>query len=43
MDLDFRILLVLGPVALAASWAGFNIFRAALQQLKNFNEEQRGR
>jgi photosystem II PsbY protein len=43
MDLDFRILLVLGPVALAASWAGFNIFRAALQQLQTFNEEQRGR
>jgi photosystem II PsbY protein len=39
MDLDFRILLVLGPVALAAGWAGFNIFRAALQQFQRFSEK----
>ncbi|MFM2431271.1 MAG: hypothetical protein RLZZ511_2484 [Cyanobacteriota bacterium] len=36
MDIDFRLALVLGPLALAAGWAGFNIFRAALQQVQNF-------
>ncbi|MGI8935803.1 MAG: photosystem II protein Y, partial [Phormidesmis sp.] len=29
MDLDFRVVAVLSPVLIAASWAGFNIFRAA--------------
>jgi photosystem II PsbY protein len=39
MDIDFRIALVLAPLAVAASWAGFNIFRAALQQIKNFTSK----
>ncbi len=36
MDIDFRVALVLAPLAIAAGWAGFNIFRAALQQVQNF-------
>ncbi|MEL6138630.1 MAG: photosystem II protein Y [Cyanobacteria bacterium J06626_23] len=36
MDLDFRIVAVLAPIALAAGWAGFNIFRAALGQIQTF-------
>lgn len=36
MDFDFRIVAVLAPLAVAASWAGFNIFRAALQQIQLF-------
>ena len=35
MDLDFRIVAVLAPIALAAGWAGFNIFRAALNQFQD--------
>ncbi|MGF1521443.1 MAG: photosystem II protein Y [Leptolyngbyaceae cyanobacterium] len=34
--MDWRILLVLTPIALAASWALFNIGRAALGQLQAF-------
>jgi photosystem II PsbY protein len=34
--MDTRLLIVLAPLALAAGWAGFNIFRAALQQVQNF-------
>lgn len=40
MDLDFRILAVLAPVILAASWAGFNIGRAALSQLQSFLQDR---
>ncbi|MBE9077497.1 photosystem II protein Y [Romeria aff. gracilis LEGE 07310] len=36
MDFDFRILAVLAPIAIAASWAGFNIFKAALGQVQEF-------
>ena len=36
MDLDFRIVAVLAPLLIAASWAGFNIFRAALGQVQGF-------
>tara|TARA_B100001057_G_scaffold145286_1_gene145225 strand:- start:578 stop:715 length:138 start_codon:yes stop_codon:yes gene_type:complete len=32
--MDFRILVVLFPVILALSWAGYNIGRAALGQLQ---------
>ncbi len=40
MDLDFRIVAVLAPIALAAGWAGFNIFRAALNQFQTmFNND----
>ncbi|MDB9524490.1 photosystem II protein Y [Oscillatoria sp. CS-180] len=34
--MDWRIVVVLAPVALAASWAVFNIGRAALGQLQTF-------
>jgi photosystem II PsbY protein len=34
--MDWRIVVVLAPVALAASWAVFNIGRAALGQLQAF-------
>jgi photosystem II PsbY protein len=34
--MDTRLLIVLAPLALAAGWAGFNIFRAALQQVQTF-------
>ncbi|MGF1458264.1 MAG: photosystem II protein Y [Leptolyngbyaceae cyanobacterium] len=34
--MDWRIVVVLAPVALAASWAIFNIGRAALGQLQTF-------
>jgi photosystem II PsbY protein len=36
MDIDLRPLIVLLPIAAAAGWAGFNIFRAALGQLDRF-------
>jgi photosystem II PsbY protein len=36
MDIDFRIAIVLAPLVLAASWAVFNIFRAAAQQVQIF-------
>jgi photosystem II PsbY protein len=39
MDIDFRIALVLAPLAVAAGWAGFNIFRAALQQIQAFTSK----
>lgn len=36
MDIDFRIAIVLAPLAVAAGWAVFNIFRAAAQQVQIF-------
>ena len=40
MDIDFRVVAVLAPIALAAGWAGFNIFQAALGQIQSmFSEE----
>ncbi len=36
MDIDNRVLIVLAPVAIAASWAVFNIGAAALRQVQNF-------
>ncbi|WP_442786425.1 photosystem II protein Y [Leptothoe sp. PORK10 BA2] len=35
MDIDFRVVAVLAPIALAAGWAGFNIFQAALGQVQS--------
>ncbi|NJN31646.1 MAG: photosystem II protein Y [Synechococcales cyanobacterium RM1_1_8] len=32
--MDWRIVVVLAPIILAASWAGFNIFQAALGQIQ---------
>ncbi|MEO0455835.1 MAG: photosystem II protein Y [Cyanobacteria bacterium P01_A01_bin.114] len=34
MHFDFRVVAVLAPIAIAAGWAGFNIFRAALGQVQ---------
>jgi photosystem II PsbY protein len=34
MDFDFRLLIVLAPLAAAAGWAVFNILPAALRQIK---------
>jgi|GEM_PF-603848 len=34
-QMDIRVVLVLAPVLIAASWAGFNIFRAALGQVQD--------
>ncbi|BAY13619.1 photosystem II protein Y [Calothrix sp. NIES-2098] len=36
MDIDFRVAIVLAPVAIAAGWALFNIGAAAIQQVQNF-------
>ncbi len=36
MDIDFRLAIVLAPIAIAAGWAAFNIGAAALQQLQTF-------
>lgn len=36
MDLDFRVVVVLAPILIAASWAVFNIGAAALRQLQSF-------
>ncbi|MBT9312530.1 photosystem II protein Y [Leptothoe kymatousa] len=36
MDIDFRVVAVLAPIALAAGWAGFNIFQAALGQIQDW-------
>lgn len=38
--MDFRIALVLAPLAIAASWAIFNIGAAALGQLKNMRTKE---
>nr|WP_326521017.1 photosystem II protein Y [Leptothoe kymatousa] len=34
--MDFRVVAVLAPIALAAGWAGFNIFQAALGQIQDW-------
>ena len=34
--IDFRIVIVLAPLALAAGWAVFNIGAAALNQVQGF-------
>ncbi len=39
-NIDLRVALVLGPVALAASWALFNIGSAALEQVQRFLRER---
>ncbi|WP_414576115.1 photosystem II protein Y [Anabaena sp. CCY 9402-a] len=36
MDVDFRVVIVLAPVAVAAGWAAFNIGAAAIRQVQNF-------
>jgi photosystem II PsbY protein len=34
MDFDFRLLIVLAPLAVAGGWAVFNIFPYALKQVQ---------
>ncbi|BAZ53874.1 photosystem II protein PsbY [Nostoc sp. NIES-4103] len=34
--IDFRVVIVLAPVIIAASWAVFNIGAAALRQIQGF-------
>ncbi|MEM7769210.1 MAG: photosystem II protein Y [Cyanobacteria bacterium P01_E01_bin.6] len=34
--MDWRIVVVLSPLILAAGWAGYNIFKAALVQVNAF-------
>lgn len=36
MDFDFRLLIVLAPLAVAGGWAVFNILPYALKQLQVF-------
>jgi photosystem II PsbY protein len=36
MDIDMRVAVVLAPIAIAASWAVFNIGAAALRQVQGF-------
>ena len=36
MDMDWRVLIVLAPVLIAASWALFNIGAAAISQAQKF-------
>jgi photosystem II PsbY protein len=38
--MDWRVLIVFGPVILAASWALFNIGKAALGQLQAFLDKE---
>ncbi|NEO83730.1 MAG: photosystem II protein Y [Spirulina sp. SIO3F2] len=33
--MDWRLLIVFGPLLIALGWAGFNIFAAALNQFQN--------
>jgi photosystem II PsbY protein len=40
MDFDFRLLIVLAPLAAAAGWAVFNILPAALKQIQSFLAEK---
>ncbi|MDD1416427.1 photosystem II protein Y [Dolichospermum sp. ST_con] len=36
MDVDNRVVIVLAPIVIAASWAAFNIGAAAIRQIQNF-------
>ncbi len=38
--MDWRIVIVLAPIALAASWALFNIGAAAIRQAQDFLNNQ---
>ncbi|MEA5583675.1 photosystem II protein Y [Nodularia harveyana UHCC-0300] len=40
MDIDYRIAIVVAPIAIAASWAAFNIGAAALKQVQNFLKKE---
>ncbi len=36
MGIDWRIVVVLAPILIAAGWAGFNILAVALGQVQSF-------
>jgi len=38
--MDWRVVIVLLPIVVAASWALYNIGAAALQQARNFLSEE---
>ncbi|HAC65667.1 MAG TPA: photosystem II protein Y [Cyanothece sp. UBA12306] len=38
--MDWRVLVVVGPILIAASWAVFNIGAAALRQVQEFRGRQ---
>lgn len=38
--MDLRLLLVLGPLAIAAGWALFNIGSAAIRQFQNYTNRE---
>ncbi|MGK7932700.1 MAG: photosystem II protein Y [Microcystaceae cyanobacterium] len=38
MDFDWRVLVVVGPIAIAATWAVINIGAAAIRQVQEFLE-----
>ncbi len=40
MDFDFRVLIVLLPLLLAAGWAVYNVGTIALKQIQNFLNKQ---
>jgi photosystem II PsbY protein len=40
LRMDWRVLVVLSPLLLAAGWAVFNIGKAALQQVQGFLKKQ---
>lgn len=38
--MDWRVLVVLGPIIIAASWAAFNIAAAAIRQVQGFFNQE---
>ncbi len=40
MDFDFRLLIVLAPLAIAGGWAVFNILPVALKQIQGLLSEK---
>ncbi|MDF5709020.1 MAG: photosystem II protein Y [Nostoc sp. S4] len=40
MDIDFRLAIVLAPIAIAAGWAVFNIGAVALRQIQGFLDRE---
>ncbi|WP_066381904.1 MULTISPECIES: photosystem II protein Y [unclassified Anabaena] len=39
-NIDFRVVVVLAPIAVAGGWAAFNIGAAALRQVQGFLNKQ---
>ncbi len=38
--MDWRVLVVVGPILIAAGWAVFNIAAAAIKQVQEFRSRQ---